>query len=221
MDLKNLLPIVTFIITICYTNAQVGRVAHPDKKKFSGTQVSDSIESSGFYAGGLFDYDKDGIADKREIEGISQFEFISGNFTWRQAYNDAKIKGGMLATVSSKSENDHLLIISNKKRGWIGGLDADLEGDWNWVDGAPFKYQNWKDKQPDNAGGKEHFLEIQSDGKWNDLPQDHKLGYYLEKKIRTNPNLADSDGDGYTDLVEIKAKSDPNNRLSVPYKDIK
>ena len=142
-------------------------------------------------------------------------------FTWKQAYNDAKIKGGMLATVINKSENDQLLYISNKKRGWVGGLDAELEGNWNWVSGKSFKYENWKDKQPDNAGGKEHFLEIQSDGKWNDLPENYKQGYYLERKIRTNPNLADSDGDGYTDLVEIKAKSDPNSRLSVPYKNSK
>jgi hypothetical protein len=197
--------------------SQVGEKAHPNKKKFSTSQVSDSLSDSGYYVDGQFDYDGDGISDVKEREGVSIFEYIPGSFTWDQADNDAKLRGGLLATISNKSENDHLLKISKKKKGWIGGHDSGFENSWNWVSGEPFKYQNWKKNQPDNAGNNEDYLEIQSDGQWNDLPGSYEQGYYLEKRIRTNPNMADSDGDGYNDRTEIMAKSNPNDRSSIPY----
>lgn len=93
---------------------------------------------------GQFDYDGDGISDVKEWEGVSIFEYIPDSFTWDQADNDAKLRGGLLATISNKSENDHLLKISKKKKGWIGGHDSGFENSWNWVSGEPFKYQNWK-----------------------------------------------------------------------------
>ena len=202
--------------TLVYS--QIGITAHPDKKKFSNSPVSDSLNDSGYYVNGQFDYDKDGIPDTKENEGFSIFEYVPGSFTWEQAYYDAIYRGGLLATISNKTENDHLLEISKKKRGWIGGHDRTFENSWNWVSGETFKFQNWKEKQPDNAGNAEDYLEIQSNGQWNDLPGSHKQGYYLEKRIRTNPNMADSDGDGYNDLTEIRAKSNPNDRSSIPYK---
>jgi len=83
----------------------VAKEVHPDKKKFSKTPVSDSINQSDFYVGSQFDYDRDGIPDKVEINGISKYRFIEGTFTWLQAKSDAISKGGYLASITSDTEN--------------------------------------------------------------------------------------------------------------------
>ena len=44
----------------------------------------------------------------------------------------------------------------------------------------------------------------------------YSKGYILEYGYYTNPNLADSDGDGYDDKKEVTANTDPNNPLSRP-----
>ena len=196
----------------------VAKEVHPDKKKFSKTPVSDSINQSDFYVGSQFDYDRDGIPDKVEINGISKYRFIEGRFTWLQAKSDAISKGGYLASITSDTENKKVAKISGNRSSWIGGSDYDFEGRWNWVTGERFEFENWAKNEPNNSSNSEDCLEILKDGKWNDAVKSKKQGYILEIKIKTNPNLADSDGDGYTDRIEINENSDPRDRNSVPYK---
>ena len=47
------------------------------------------------------------------------------------------------------------------------------------------------------------------------IPKKRKL-QSLEFGYYTNPNLADSDGDGHDDGKEVAANTDPNNPLSRP-----
>lgn len=208
-----------FTLSLCqitYSNV-VGSQVHPDKKKFSKTPVADTLQHSDFYVGSQFDYDRDGIPDKIEINGISKYKYVKGLFTWSQAKSDAEYRGGMLASITKETENKKISKILENKKAWIGGNDNDFEGRWNWVSGEPFKFENWAKNRPIRNSNSEDFLEIQKDGKWNDTLKTNKQGYILETKIKTNPNLADSDGDGYSDLVEIKANSDPRDRQSKPY----
>lgn len=210
-----------FASQLMYANV-VGSKVHPNKKKFSKTPIADSLKNVSpikyqFSKGSQFDHDKDGIPDKDELRGISKYEYIKGDFTWKLAKSDAISKGGYLASISSKSENEKVSKESDKNNAWIGGFDDTYEGRWSWISGDPFKYKNWAKNRPNSKDNNDDFLEIQKDGKWNDTHNKVKQGYILEKKIKTNPNLADTDGDGYTDLVEIKANSDPRDRQSKPY----
>jgi hypothetical protein len=59
-----------------------------------------------------------------------------------------------------------------------GGRDSAAEGTWAWADGEPFyqggapvegRYTNWLPGQPDNFDGVEHCLELQPEGRWNDV----------------------------------------------------
>ena len=209
--------LLSFILCQTLHANVVGEQVHPDKKKISKTPVADTIKNSDFYVGSQFDYDRDGIPDKIEVNGISKYKYIKGLFTWSQAKSDAEYMGGMLASITKETENKKISKILDNNKAWIGGNNSDFEGRWNWVSGEPFKFENWAKNRPLKNGNSEDFLEIQKDGKWNDTQKTIKQGYILETKIKTNPNLADSDGDGYSDLVEIKANSDPRDRQSKPY----
>ena len=40
--------------------------------------------------------------------------------------------------------------------------------------------KTWSPGQPDNSGGNENFIQINSNGQWNDAPETHKKGFVCE-----------------------------------------
>ena len=61
---------------------------------------------------------------------------------------------------------------------WLGATDEAAEGVWTWVDGTPVKFGAWITDNPNNLGGKEHYLAtIMHEKKhdWNDCPKDGKV----------------------------------------------
>ena len=169
--------LLSFILCQTLHANVVGEQVHPDKKKFSKTPVADTIKNSDFYVGSQFDYDRDGIPDKIEVNGISKYKYIKGLFTWSQAKSDAEYMGGMLASITKETENKKISKILDNNKAWIGGNDSDFEGRWNWVSGEPFKFENWAKNRPLKNGNSEDFLEIQKEGKWNDTQKTIKQGY--------------------------------------------
>ena len=94
---------------------------------------------------------------------------------------------------------------------WLGGSDAEREGQWTWTNnGDPFwkgdfngspvggRYTNWG-IQPDNAGGAEDalamgladwpepFYDLGATGQWNDLEAGNKLVYVVEFDAVSEP----------------------------------
>ena len=75
--------------------------------------------------------------------------------------------------------------MSSKSTGyWLGADDLDEEGNFQWITGEPFSYNEWPAGQPDNysteTGEDENFLGIWADGTWNDFREGYRLGYILE-----------------------------------------
>ena len=73
------------------------------------------------------------------------------NADWVEAYNGCPQlhPDAHLASSGSESENE---IISSLHSGspynfWLGGTDADEEGNWIWTDGTPFNYTYWASGQ--------------------------------------------------------------------------
>lgn len=101
-----------------------------------------------------------------------KYELYNISASWRQAYRFCEQKGGHLATVTSKSENDFIRSMANNASLtnyiWLGGTDMANEGKWEWVTDEAFSYTNWNTNQPDNYGYCEHYLHMYEDGKWND-----------------------------------------------------
>ena len=86
------------------------------------------------------------------------------SFCWTSAHH-----GGELASVPDQATNDFLTTLTSD-RAWIGGTDEGSEGDWRWSDGTPWSYDSWKVKEPNNAGGSQHYsvINYKGIGNWDD-----------------------------------------------------
>ena len=64
---------------------------------------------------------------------------------------------------------------------WIGVTDEGDEGVWKSVDGVKVEKPNFRQGQPDNAGGREHYVHIHGkDWNWNDVPEGDKYPFICQ-----------------------------------------
>ena len=45
--------------------------------------------------------------------------------------------------------------MASKENFWVGVVDVNHSGNWEWTDGSSFDYSNWKSSQPD---GGEYYM---------------------------------------------------------------
>ncbi|XP_065644833.1 macrophage mannose receptor 1-like isoform X3 [Hydra vulgaris] len=94
---------------------------------------------------------------------------------------------GSLLSVKDQEENAFIsnYIISNNLQNtsiWIGLHDNKALRKFEWSDGTPLSYTNWKNMEPSNFGGNEHCVEISNAG-WNDINCGNSLSYICKLKI--------------------------------------
>jgi hypothetical protein len=53
---------------------------------------------------------------------------------------------------------------------WLGANDKESEGNFAWISGAPWGYENWKDANPDDWNGEDclHTYWRSGGAGWND-----------------------------------------------------
>ena len=145
-----------------------------------------------------------------------------------------------MATITTQEEQDE---INRQLQGagagvalWLGGSDANTEGDWRWVEGPEGdengglglqfwqgrgigsggfavngSYENWNDpREPNDSGGPgEDALQILStDGEWNDL-KDFQTGTptgYLRESDPNNLKVNDAADGGDFEMQKISFK---------------
>ena len=112
-------------------------------------------------------------ADGRQRFGEKTYRLLKERCAWHVAKQRCEAMGGALAAPRSKEENAFLTRLAGRRQVWLGGTDEGDEGGWRWTDGSPLSYRNWAPGQPDNAGGREHYLRLGPDGQWRD---DHAAG---------------------------------------------
>ncbi|MBR7164486.1 MAG: VWA domain-containing protein [Clostridia bacterium] len=135
----------------------------------------------------------------------SRYEVIKADISWEDANRACINKGGHLATITSKEEEDKIIAVAEKSgigRLWIGGYTTNNQYDeavGHWVMGEPFVYQNWfSEDEPsrfDNADDEAEFYlmlwKIDGRWSWNDQRNDlinspfastyqGKMGYVIE-----------------------------------------
>ena len=150
------------------------------------------------------------IGDANYLPATDHFyQFIANQgITWSTAKTAAENstyfgRQGYLATLTSQEEAD----FAGKQvsgAGWIGGSDAETEGQWKWVTGPEAgivfwngevsgttpNYANWNNNEPNDFKGNnpvgEDYAHITDpsigiQGAWNDLPNEGGTGLYIAK----------------------------------------
>ena len=91
--------------------------------------------------------------------------------SWRHAVDKCRKLRGQLALVPDKETWEFIKSLSTASL-WLGATDEKTEGDWRWLDGSPVKFAVWVTNNPNNQGGKEHYLAMvthENKQGWNDF----------------------------------------------------
>ncbi len=112
------------------------------------------------------------------------YEAVATYKPWKDAQRECEQRGGHLATIGSKSENDLVGSLMKGKgmtTAWLGGSDEKVEGAWNWVTGEPLSFTSWDALRPNSAAGNsDDFLAIidaaTAGMKWTDKPNEVSSG---------------------------------------------
>lgn len=120
-----------------------------------------------------------------EPSGEHQYKIFYDTLTWEEAKAACEAKGGHLATITSEEEQQKLnLYNAGNHNLWIGGY-KNADGQWCWVNGEPWTYENWGDGEPNNSSNVvagESCVGMWPE-KWNDLANSNtyeQSGYICE-----------------------------------------
>ena len=99
----------------------------------------------------------------------------SGIDSFWEAADYANSCGGYLAVITDDGENtavyDYVFKDLGYDNAYFGLTDDGSEGEWGWIDGTEYSYENWAGGQPDNRGVGENYALFwygDRDYKWND-----------------------------------------------------
>ncbi|XP_030017429.1 galactose-specific lectin nattectin-like isoform X1 [Sphaeramia orbicularis] len=120
---------------------------------------------------------------------------VKGPLKWVDAQRRCQSMGGNLLSVHNAQQINQALSLLGKRRTWIAASDAQEEGQWLNVDGTPFNYANWCSGEPNNAGGREHCVEINNTGTggrntygrkcWNDVSCRSRLHSICTRRVNS------------------------------------
>lgn len=104
--------------------------------------------------------------------------------TWHNAKSICERLGGHLATINSKEEYENLKTITGDNCYFLGGTDEATEGNWEWVTGEEWNYNEfWNTGEPNNTNSGEDALLFGTVG--NDVPVDDLYGFICEMTGKT------------------------------------
>ncbi|KAK7898684.1 hypothetical protein WMY93_019537 [Mugilogobius chulae] len=105
------------------------------------------------------------------------YKYVASYMTWADAELYCLSQDANLVSIYSLDEHNFVkALIRNfdhkEGRTWIGLSDLHKERAWMWSDGYPVGFTLWNNGEPNNAGGKEHCVEVNWDAQknWNDRP---------------------------------------------------
>lgn len=137
----------------------------------------------------------------RQINRCDKYSLVDGSYTHEGARADAKLNGGVVASISSVEEQACVQALDGSGEFyWLNASDAAKEGEWRWLNarknglfwigdqtGKSVGYSNW-DFGGEPAGGTgENCAAIDDyninpnpwDGKWRDFDCEIGFGYVL------------------------------------------
>lgn len=158
----------------------------------------------------IYAYDASGNQVSKEAAVLIQKEYIPLAVTtanghvyaifedqvdWNTAKSVCESMGGHLVTITSAQETQTVneLLAQGSSLGYHFGLYEKAEGNWNWVTGEKFSYQNWNNNEPDNLSGyaNEDLGAIHRPStKWCDIATNDKFGFILEIDTKLKPGIS-------------------------------
>ena len=93
------------------------------------------------------------LADREVKWKGHTYQIVFDQLTWSQARKACEQKGGHLLTITSSAEQKMIMKELKKYTPevyWLGCTDKGHEGDWRWITGEKWTYDNWGEGQPDN-----------------------------------------------------------------------
>ncbi len=99
------------------------------------------------------------------------------------AFTAAEAQNGFVATIISQEHNDWLRNALDDVGGTtvlIGHTDRDVEGTFGWHSGSTATYTNWNTNEPNDAGAGEDYVEMRSNGLWNDIRSIRERRFVIE-----------------------------------------
>ncbi len=154
-----------------------------------------------------------------------QVFYVPNGINWQNAQNSADDLGGYLACVTSEEENNaiydlislnpELWFIDSYNNGigpWLGGFQPagsdEPDGNWQWVNGAPFEYTNWAPGEPNNAGNEDRICyfgpqTLMTDN-WNDISANNLIkGYVVEFEMPSVTVLSEPQNNSNEQATEL------------------
>ena len=110
-----------------------------------------------------------------------RYALIEETKSWDDAKAYCESLGGTLVCVGSAEENAFVQSLIPEDSGcWLGATDEGHEGDWRWVDGSDFEYEDWERGQPDNYEDRQHHMVVKQGGRWDDFwPRDASADCFI------------------------------------------
>jgi hypothetical protein len=98
--------------------------------------------------------------------------------SWPTARQKCTALGGQLVTVPDAETWEFVKALAKGPILWIGATDEVTAGVWKWVDGTPVVFSAWEPGEPDNMGGKQHYVVMTKKALWDDVDKELKPGPY-------------------------------------------
>ncbi len=110
-----------------------------------------------------------------ETAANSTYEVIKNDLSWEKARVYCESRGGHLATITSRKEEENIISLLEEAgvtAAWLGADNLNAANGFQWLTGERFSYAAWGLNEPNNTSGGESYLMLMHRGEegwvWND-----------------------------------------------------